>query len=214
MQTTAPLPPPTCAVMAGPTGLVGQTLCQHLQDDARYQAVWAYTRRPLTAPGRIQALPLTATPAPLPGPTVFFCALGTTRRKAGSAAAFRAVDVTLALDLAQRARAAGADRAVVISSVGAARSAGSFYLRCKAEMEEGMAALGFAALHVLRPSLLLGARQERRPAEQLGQWAMPVFAPLLRGGLSRYRPVTIEAVAARMGVLAQSPLRGLHIHHF
>ena len=123
-------------------------------------------------------------------------------------------DVTLALDLAQRARAAGADRAVVISSVGAARSAGSFYLRCKAEMEEGMAALGFAALHVLRPSLLLGARQERRPAEQLGQWAMPVFAPLLRGGLSRYRPVTIEAVAARMGVLAQSPLRGLHIHHF
>ena len=39
----------------------------------------------------------------------------------------------------------------------------SFYLRVKGETEEALAALGYPALHIFRPGLLLGHRAESRP---------------------------------------------------
>ncbi len=214
MQTNVLRDVPSCALVAGATGLIGQALTRQLETDRQYTRLLAFSRRPLAVPGRCETLSLDTTPELGSVPAVFFCALGTTRRKAGSAEAFRAVDVALVLALARRARDAGVDRAVVISSVGAAPRATSFYLRCKAEMEAGLATLGFAAVHILRPSLLLGPRNESRPAERMGQWLSPVLAPALRGRWARYRPVHVDPVAARMRALARSPQAGLHIHHF
>jgi uncharacterized protein YbjT (DUF2867 family) len=201
------------AYLAGATGLVGSALLAELLADPTYDRVLAPTRRPLAAPhsAKLQSCALDHSPA---GPVdVYFCALGTTQRRAGSREAFRAVDVDLVLDLARRARAAGAQTAVVVSSVGADARALSFYLRCKGEMEQGLQALGFTRLHLLRPSLLIGRREESRPAEALAQWLAPLYGGLMRGPLAPYRPVSAAEVARVMRMLADESAPGAFCHH-
>ncbi len=65
-------------------------------------------------------------------------------------------------------------------------------------MEEAVASLGFNRLGILRPSLLLGARDNLRMAEQLGQHAARLFNPLMLGSLARYRAVDAQSVADAM----------------
>lgn len=207
---------PYSVLLAGATGLVGASLLDALLADARFQRVLAPTRRPLPAHPKLQGQALAS--AEREGAAEFgvvdgyLCALGTTLKAAGSRAAFRAVDVDLVLQLAKRARAAGARTAVVVSSVGADARSASFYLRCKAEMEAGLAALGFERTHLLQPSLLLGARDQRRPGEGLAQRLAPLYTPLMAGPLSRYRPVSAAAVAQRMVDAMFMTEPGVHRH--
>lgn len=201
------------ALLAGATGLVGAALLAQLLADARYAKVQAPARRALPVPPGEKLAVLALDAAPTAPITVFFCALGTTQKAAGSRAAFRAVDVDLVLDLARRARAAGAETAVIVSSVGADARAPSFYLRCKGEMEQGVCALGFTRVHLLRPSLLLGAREDARPAEALAQRLAPLYGGLMRGPLARYRPVRAEAVAEQMRRAADQAAPGVYQHH-
>src|SRR4029077_1833999 len=112
---------------------------------------------------------------------VALCCLGTTIRQAGSEHAFRAVDVDCVLAFARAAKAAGARRFVVISSVGADTSARNFYLRTKGEMEEQLIAAGFESLDILQPSLLLGWRAEMRPLELAAPPPPPRLDPPPRG---------------------------------
>jgi uncharacterized protein YbjT (DUF2867 family) len=125
----------------------------------------------------------------------YVCCLGTTLRAAGSRAAFIAVDRDLALRLAQLARGLGARHAVLVSSVGASRQSGTFYLRVKGEVEDAMASLGFERLDILQPGLLVGPRRERRPAEALAQRLVPLADPLLLGRLRDYRSIPATVVA-------------------
>lgn len=151
-----------------------------------------------------------------PAPTLAaaLCALGTTMHKAGSAAAFRAVDFDAVLAFAAWARRSGCDRFVLVSSVGATIDARSFYLRVKGEVEAAVTDLKFPSLVILRPSLLLGSRSETRPAEALARMVMPTLNHVLVGGLARYRGISARAVAAAMVVASMAEgtdLRGSHV---
>jgi uncharacterized protein YbjT (DUF2867 family) len=146
-------------------------------------------------------------------PAAVAIALGTTRRAAGSDAAFVAVDRDLVLAAAAIGRAAGARQALLVSSVGAGSGAAGLYLRTKGEAEEGVAALGFRRVDVLRPGLLRGARSEHRPAEALGQRLAPWIDPLLLGGLSRYRSIDADVVGRALAGLCGADGDGLRVHH-
>ena len=124
-------------------------------------------------------------------------ALGTTMRAAGSQAAFRAVDFDMVVDFARAARAGGARRMIVISSVGADAGSRNFYLRTKGEMERALEALDFERLDIVRPGLLRGERGgDRRPGERLGIIVSPLLNLLLRGRLDRYAAIDAQIVAA------------------
>jgi len=112
------------------------------------------------------------------------------------------------------ARAAGATQFLVVSAVGASLRGPAFYSRVKGRMERSVAEAGYATVHILRPSLLLGARQESRLAEDIAQKLSPLLSPLFSGRLSQYRPVQAEEVAAAMLTLALRPATGVHIHHY
>ncbi|MBU6167289.1 MAG: oxidoreductase [Alphaproteobacteria bacterium] len=112
---------------------------------------------------------------PLPPAQVAICALGTTRAKAGSDAAFRAVDHDAVLAFARAAKAAGVTHFILVSSVGANPRASLLYPRTKGEVEAALAAMAFARLDILQPGLLIGPRAERRPVERFLQWAAPVM---------------------------------------
>ncbi len=141
---------------------------------------------------------------------VLVCALGTTLRQAGSAAAFAAIDRDLVVALAQLARAQGATQALVVSSVGAQAGSRNLYLRVKGEMEAQISALGFTRVDFLHPGLLLGQRNgPPRPGEGIAQALAPLFNPLLIGPLRRYGAISARSVAAAVVALCGEPGSGI-----
>ena len=206
------------ALVAGATGLVGTALLQRLAADAGYREVRVIgRRRPAPADPKVRFIEsdfgnFAALAHELAVDDVF-CCLGTTIRKAGSQAAFERVDYQMVVDLARAARQAGAKRFLVVSAVGASEHAAAFYSRVKGRMERAVRELPFEAVHIVRPSLLLGDRAERRPGEQAAQVFAPWLSPVLRGPLAKYRAVPAEDVAAALVTLARRTATGAHVHH-
>ncbi|MCU0951952.1 MAG: NAD(P)H-binding protein [Burkholderiaceae bacterium] len=199
-----------CAVVAGATGLVGGRLLTRLMAAPDYLRVVALTRRPLplhgaqliVRPARFDALDETLHDAVLADPPVdVFCCLGTTMAAAGSREAFAAIDRDAVLALGRWAAARQARRMIVVSAVGADASSRVFYNRIKGEAEAGLQRLALSSLTLLRPSLLVGERRERRLGESL---ALAVSRPL-RALLPRaLQPVQADDVAAAMLAAARA----------
>jgi uncharacterized protein YbjT (DUF2867 family) len=200
------------ALVAGGSGLVGSRLLRVLASEPDYGRVLALSRRPLSfdhprIANRVTRFDTLEQDLRAIRCDDAYCCLGSTRRAAGSDAAFRAVDHHLVLAFARLARTAGAQRFTVVSSVGADPAARNFYLRVKGETEDALAALQFPALHIMQPSLLLGSRREWRPAELAARLVMPLVNPLLFGRLAAWRAVDAGQVATAMLVAVR---RGRH----
>jgi uncharacterized protein YbjT (DUF2867 family) len=204
------------AVIAGGSGLVGSRCLRLLLDSSQYGRVVGIARRcvPLSHPKfscqQVDFDQLTTTPEA----EDFYCALGTTIRQAGSEEVFRKVDFGYPKRLAELAVAAGAQRFMLVSAVGANAQSRNFYLRVKGELEEAIRALPFAALHIFRPSILVGARTERRPGEAALAILAQTLEFLLPGKLRRYRPIEAETVAAGMVAAATRAEPGIHIYEY
>jgi uncharacterized protein YbjT (DUF2867 family) len=197
------------ALVLGATGLVGKTLVEQLCRDHRYQTVTCLVRKPLSkdffAGNTDKVEPIVVDFENLEdyqgyfGCQHIYVCLGTTIKKAGSKSTFRKVDFEYVHVAAQLARAQRAGSFVWISSVGANAKSNNFYLRVKGELENAI--LGMSGLHnaaAVRPSLLLGKRDEIRPAEKFASILGPFLSPLLIGRLSKYKPVQAADVAAQM----------------
>ena len=213
-------------LLVGATGLVGGRALEHLLASprvvARVSGVTVLARRTTgRSDTRLEerVVDFEAPLEGLEGHTDVLCALGTTMKQAGSKDAFRRVDHDIPLRVAEAARRAGARSFALVSSVGADARSSSFYLRTKGELEEALRVLGFPALHLLRPGVLLGERAAPRFGERLGAAAMKVGASLLVGGLRRYRAIEGDVVARAL--VATALLEGnareggarVHEHH-
>ena len=198
-------------LLAGATGLVGSAYAtQWLGPGTLHLLV----RRQLAASAPLQqvhVVDFTALPA-LPAADAAVCALGTTIAVAGSQAAFRAVDFDAVLAFARAARAAGALKLAVVSSLGADRKSASFYSRTKGEMEVAVAGLGYDSVIVARPSLLTGDRgalaQPARAGERLAQLLAAPLAPLIPRS---YRPIAAATVARALHQALLQAAPGLRI---
>lgn len=145
-------------------------------------------------------------------PDAVICALGTTKAKSGLEGQ-RAVDVDLVLEVAQAAKQAGAQRFVMISSVGADAHAKQPYLQMKGEAEERLRKLRFQRLDILRPGLLRGVRYgETRTAEQIGQWVSPLVDLVMLGDKRKYRSIKADLVAAAALQAVRTPAAGSFVH--
>jgi uncharacterized protein YbjT (DUF2867 family) len=208
---------PRTAVLAGASGLAGAELLKLLLQVEDYQRVHAVSRRPLPfdhARLANRIMPLEQVESRLTGFQCHdaFCCIGSTRRKAGSEAELRRIDVDLVLSFARAVRACGAQRFVVVSSAGASSASRHPYLRNKADLEAALAELRFTSLDVLRPGLLLGWRRELRAGELAGMLLMPLVNPFLAGRFRQYRGIPAGDVAAAMLGAARSMRRGVNVH--
>jgi uncharacterized protein YbjT (DUF2867 family) len=139
--------------------------------------------------------------------------LGTTIRTAGSRDAFRAVDHDLVLTLAQASRDAGTRHFITISSVGAMPASSNFYLRTKAETEQGLRRIGFNRLDIMRPSLLTGGRRDdHRAGEALGILLSPITDLLMIGPMRKYASTPSDKVARAIAALVNRNEAGVFIH--
>lgn len=205
-------------LLAGASGLIGTGVMQAAPAHRAVRLV-ALTRREVPIPRGTKMEMMVADPAGWPeaikaiAPEAVICALGTTRRKAGSEEAFRAVDHDLVVRLATAAKDAGASQFVLVSSVGADPLSKAFYLRVKGEAEAAVTKLKFRRLDILRPGLLRGARSgDRRPLERLAILASPLTDLLLHGARQRFRSVPARTVAAAALQLTSEKAAGRFVH--
>jgi uncharacterized protein YbjT (DUF2867 family) len=205
------------ALLAGATGLVGSTLLPLLLASERYAKVIVVGRRALATqhPKLTQVVmelsQLEAERLRLIADDVY-CCLGTTRKQAGSKEAFFEVDFLHVVQLAAITAANFAAQFLVVSSLGADVESPFYYSQVKGEMEAAVRQTPFRAIHIFRPSLLLGQRAAPRLGERIGGWLLTLMRPLLRGTWQKYRPITATAVAQVMLQAAAEDGGGIRVH--
>jgi uncharacterized protein YbjT (DUF2867 family) len=203
------------ALLAGASGFVGSRVLDALLDAPEITRVLAVTRRPLgrehprLANRIVQFEQLERQLAGLKC-QVAFCCLGARLgdRDAAEEEAVRRVDVGYTLAFARAAKAAGAARFVVISAAGADSQAKSGCLRAKREIEEKLAGIGFGALDILQPAIILGWPREMRATDLVLRAVMPLVNPFLVGARMTQRGIPVGTVAAAMLGTLRSGRRG------
>ncbi|RHW31411.1 oxidoreductase [Neobacillus notoginsengisoli] len=205
------------ALVLGATGLVGGELVNRLERKENYSQITLIGRRPFSIGSKkvrnvvvnMHSLKDVAEEFKVDD---IFCCLGTTIKKAGSKEAFRQVDFQLPVAAAQLGSFEGAKNFLVISSMGANTNSAFFYNRVKGEMEEEVKKMTFDAIHIFRPSLLLGSRKEFRLGEKLAEWAVKPFSKILPDSLKKSFPIPAETVANAMAIAAQMEAQGINIY--
>jgi uncharacterized protein YbjT (DUF2867 family) len=200
-------------LVIGGSGLVGQQIIAQALVHQDVGRVVAPTRRPLAAHEKlfnpIVDFTQLSAEADWWQADATLCTLGTTRKQAGSDAAFRKIDHDYVIAAASLTRNADTPVFVYNSSLGANAAAGSLYLRVKGETEQDLQNFGFVTFSVVRPSLLDGGpRPDFRLGETFALWFARVLAPLIP---KRYRAVPVCAVATAMLAEALQARPGKHI---
>jgi len=203
------------AIIAGSSGLIGGNVLEALLHDDRYSKVVAIGRRKIEISNskleqRIVDFDHLGE-VDLSGNDIF-CCLGTTIKKAGSQANFRQVDFNYPLNLAERSSACGAEHFMLVSSIGADPKSKVFYSRIKGETEEVVSGCQFKAVHIFRPSILLGPRPEFRLGESIGKAVMLGFGFLLTGRFKKYRAIKGSTVASAMIKYANQSEEGIFVY--
>jgi uncharacterized protein YbjT (DUF2867 family) len=204
------------AIIIGATGLVGSQCLPLLVQ--RYESVTAILRRSsgIAHPNlteRFIDFEKLGT-IDVPDGAHVYCAMGTTIKTAGSQEAFRRVDFEYPRLLAERASQAPGARLALVSSVGADSRSNNFYLRVKGELEDAVRAMPFEAVHLMRPSFLLGNRAEARKGERAAVLLARAVEFLLIAGLRKYRAIPVSDVAGAMAAAANKEVAGCFIYHY
>ena len=200
------------ALVIGASGLVGSECLQQLLHDKYFDRVIALSRKPLG----IEHVKLLNQIVKFDEPQSFadyckashvFSAIGTTIKKAGSQEEFYKVDFTYAYEVAKAAKENGATTHVLVSAVGADADSMIFYPKTKGELEKAITELDFEHNVILRPSLLLGEREEERLGEKIAE----KLNPILKFVAPSYQGVEAVQVAKAMIKLSKSSEKGTQL---
>lgn len=160
--------------MTGQNGLInniqGSQILTTILAHPSFSSVSAYARRklPTESPklSSLEAKDSETWPSLYPkGSSIFLSALGTTKAAAGSVEAQRKIDLDLNLALAKAAKEAGVQTYVLISSAAVSSKSSMAYPKMKGELEDAVKTIGFKHAVILKPGLLVGSREDSRPAE-------------------------------------------------
>jgi uncharacterized protein YbjT (DUF2867 family) len=204
------------ALIAGATGLVGNSLLKQLLADDQYDKVITITRKPMdiSHPKLVQQqIDFNLVESLKTGFPVddVFCALGTTIKTAGSQDAFYKVDFTYVVNLGKWSVANGAKRFLVVSAMGANAKSGIFYNRVKGEMETAVSQFNIPQVQIFRPSLLMGNRTEKRGGEKIAKVVMGGLGFLFVGPLLKYKGIHADVVAKAMIKAAKKDVKGFTV---
>jgi uncharacterized protein YbjT (DUF2867 family) len=203
----------------GASGLVGSHLLELLLKDPGTDKVIALVRKNFThnSPKLEQQIidfqePRAYEPH-IASAEAVFVTVGTTNAKVdGDKDAYRKVDYDIPVYAAKAAAKLGVYGYYLVSAVGAdANNNNNFYLKLKGVTEEAVSEEQIPQLYIMRPSLILGDRKERRIMEKAGQVVMPLFSWALGGSWSKYKPIQASEIAAAMFKAYTHGKKGIHV---
>jgi oxidoreductase len=168
------------AIVIGGTGAIGHCLVNELLESSAWTKVTLISRRKADCFAQSDKLnevvinmdEMDKHAEDFAEHDVGFSCLGTTRKDAGSAEAFRKVDLDYVLSFARLCKDNGVSDFHAVSSAGANSKSWFLYMRTKGEMEDGIKALKFRHTSIYQPGLL--ARGDKaRTVEKLASWVSP-----------------------------------------
>ena len=206
------------SMVVGSTGLVGKSVVNHLTE--RGIAVLALVRNEAESDNSLlNYYKIDFDDLHLPDETfsdikdIFIC-LGTTIKKAGSKEAFQKVDITYCYEIAKQAQARGVKNISIVTSLGSDSNSTNFYLKSKGMIEDKITKIDFDSISIHRPGLLIGARNEMRLGEFIGQKIFPYFIdPFLMGSIRKYRSIKGDTLAKAM-VNLSGYREGINYYYF
>ena len=191
------------AIVIGATGLVGRELLKQLNQIESCEKITAIVRHEdaeLKSLKKVQQFILDdfllLNDEDANGYSHAFSCLGTTLKKAGSKQNFYNVDYEMNAHFADLFETTDTHY-LLISAMGANAQSKIFYNKVKGELENHIQSLNLKYVSILRPSLLLGERQEQRTLEDMTQKLYRKFSHLVPNTF-KYKPVTAEKVAHTM----------------
>jgi len=205
------------AIVIGATGLVGRELLKQLNQIESCKKITAVVRHEdpkLKSLKKVQQFVLEdfllLNDQDVNGYSHTFSCLGTTQKKAGSKQNFYNIDYEINAHFADLLEATSTHY-VLVSAMGANAQSKIFYNKVKGELEQHIQSLNLEYAPILRPSLLIGERQEQRTLEDLTQKLYQKFSHLVPDTF-KYKPVTASQVAHTMVEAAQTQTEKFEIY--
>ncbi|MGE8530777.1 MAG: nucleoside-diphosphate sugar epimerase [Acinetobacter guillouiae] len=205
------------AIVIGATGLVGQRLIEQLNLLADCEKITVVVRRENPDFLKFKKVEqfvlddfLLLNDQDVSGYTHAFSCLGTTIKKAGSKEAFYNIDFEINAHFADLFEMTET-HLLLVSAMGAKASSPIFYNQVKGELEDHIQKLNLYRFSIIRPSLLLGDRNEKRFLEDVTQKLYGKFSHLVPNSF-KYKPVTAEQVAHTMVEAAQTQTQKIEIY--
>lgn len=204
-------------IVIGATGLVGLELIKQLNNLPNCEKITAVVRHEsliLKKMSKVQQFILDdfllLNDQDVAGYSHAFSCLGTTLKKAGSKDNFYKIDFEINAHFADLFELTET-HFLLVSAMGANVDSYFFYNKVKGELERYILQLELAQTSILRPSLLLGDREEARFWEDCTQI---VYRKLTRvmPKTFKYKPVTAQQVAHTMVEVAQSQVKKFEIY--
>ncbi|MDX2319031.1 MAG: NAD(P)H-binding protein [Moritella sp.] len=208
-------------IIVGATGATGNQLMQQLLNDTAVENIYVVHYRPTSFKhldkvteitldlGNFNDLAITVDSAT--EIDCAYCCLGTTRKKAGSLAAFRQVDKDYIVNFGAWVANHTNAQLHVISAVGANAKSVSSYLQTKGETEQLLRQLPLAALFLYQPTLLHGKREQFRLMEAVAYYPLAILSLLPLTLLKQQKPIAIDQLANAMYQLGQQVTSGHHV---
>lgn len=205
------------AIVIGATGLVGQRLIEQLDLLTDCEKITVVVRRENPDFSKFKKVEqfvlddfLLLNDQDVSGYTHAFSCLGTTIKKAGSKEAFYNIDFEINAHFADLFEMTET-HLLLVSAMGAKACSPIFYNQVKGELEDYIQKLNLYRFSIIRPSLLLGDRNEKRFLEDVTQKLYGKFSHLVPNSF-KYKPVTAEQVAHTMVEAAQTQTQKIEIY--
>jgi len=191
------------AILLGATGLTGGYVLNLLLSNDQYHKVIVFSRRDIEVKhDKLQViicdlLDLEEQRENFKADEVYVC-IGTTNNKTPNKKLYRDIDFGIPVTAAQLCRENMIDNITIMSSLGANANSTVFYPKIKGEMEQSVLHMEIPNTYILRPSIIMGPRKERRFGETMGKMIAFFIAPLMRGPLKKYKGIHSEDIAKAM----------------
>ena len=199
------------ALVFGSSGLVGGHLVNQLILNSNYSKIKIFVRSKIELINpKIEIIEtdfndLEKYRNDITGDDCFFC-IGTTKKNSPDKNEYKRVELELPKQVAQIAKSNLVNSFVFVSSGYADPKSSGDYLKFKGLVEEELKRLNFSKLGIMRPSFLLGNRQEKRVGEKIGIFVFKLLSPLFLGLLKKLKPIHSETVAKAMIKIANENL--------
>ena len=187
------------ALIFGSSGLVGTELLKNIIQDDSYDRIKIFVRYVVeNSNSKVEMIQTDFSNLEkykdfIVGDDCFFC-IGTTRKNTPDKNEYIRIEYNIPVEVAKIAKLNSVKNFIYVSSLGASSNATGLYLKNKGKVEEELIKLNFPKLSIIRPSILLGKRKEKRVGEKVGVFLMQTLSPLFLGKLKKYKPIKVENV--------------------
>jgi uncharacterized protein YbjT (DUF2867 family) len=206
------------ALLLGASGLVGSHLLQKLLSDPSFTTVRVLVRKSLSISHpklEEQVVDFNNTEQfqkAMRKGDIIFCCIGTTMKKVkGNKQLYKTIDFDIPVNAARFGIEAGYQQYALVSAQMANAQSLIFYNRLKGETEEVVSTFPYQAIHIFRPSFLMGNRIEKRMAEKFFGTLMQRLSFLLP---KPARPIEASVVAQSMLQAVKGNLNGIHYYAY